>query len=32
VDYRAVSQRVLMTGRGEDVWMATNNGMILKWK
>jgi hypothetical protein len=32
VDYRAVSQRVLMTGTGEDVWLATNNGMILKWQ
>jgi len=32
VDYRAVSQRVLLAGSGEDVWMATDNGMILKWQ
>jgi photosystem II stability/assembly factor-like uncharacterized protein len=32
VDYRAVSQRVLLTGAAEDVWLATDNGMILKWK
>jgi photosystem II stability/assembly factor-like uncharacterized protein len=30
VDYRAVSQRVLLAGSGEDVWLATDNGMILK--
>jgi hypothetical protein len=32
VDYRAVSQRVLLTGAAEEVWLATDNGMILKWK
>jgi hypothetical protein len=32
VDYRTVAHRVLMTGVGEDVWLATNNGMILRWK
>jgi photosystem II stability/assembly factor-like uncharacterized protein len=32
VDYRAVSQRVLLAGSGEDVWLVTDNGMILKWK
>ena len=32
VDYRATAQRVLLAGSGEDLWMATDNGMILKWK
>jgi photosystem II stability/assembly factor-like uncharacterized protein len=32
VDYRAVAQRVLLAGAGEDVWLTTNDGMILKWK
>jgi len=32
VDYRATAQRVLLAGSGEDVWLATDNGMILKWK
>jgi len=32
VDYRAVANRVLFTGSGPDVWAATENGMILKWK
>jgi photosystem II stability/assembly factor-like uncharacterized protein len=31
VDYRAVAQRVLLAGVGEDVWLITDNGMILKW-
>ena len=30
VDYRANSQRVLLAGSGEDLWLATDNGMILK--
>jgi hypothetical protein len=32
VDYRAIAQRVLLAGAGEDVWLATDNGMILRWK
>jgi hypothetical protein len=31
-DYRAVSQRVQLAGSGDDMWLATDNGMILKWK
>jgi hypothetical protein len=30
VDYRAAAQRVMMAGAGKDLWLATNNGMILK--
>jgi photosystem II stability/assembly factor-like uncharacterized protein len=30
VDYRAVANRVTLAGSGDDLWMATNNGMILK--
>ncbi|MBZ5581328.1 MAG: hypothetical protein LAQ30_03835 [Acidobacteriia bacterium] len=31
VDYRAVANRVVFAGQGEnDLWLATNNGMILK--
>ena len=30
VDYRATANRVILGGSGEDMWMATNNGMILK--
>jgi hypothetical protein len=32
VDYRANAQRVLLAGSGEQVWLATDNGMILRWK
>jgi len=32
VDYRAVAQRTLWAGAGEEMWLATDNGMILKWK
>jgi photosystem II stability/assembly factor-like uncharacterized protein len=32
VDYRAVAQRVLLAGSGDDLWMATDDGMILKRK
>ena len=32
VDYRAIAQRVLLAGWGEDLWLATDNGMILTWK
>lgn len=32
VDYRASAQRLLLGGFGEDVWLATDNGMILKWQ
>jgi hypothetical protein len=31
VDYRAIANRVILAGAGEDgLWLATNNGMILK--
>ncbi len=30
VDYRAAANRVILAGSGEDLWMAANNGMILK--
>ena len=30
VDYRAVAKRVTLTGTGGDLWLATDNGMILK--
>jgi photosystem II stability/assembly factor-like uncharacterized protein len=30
VDYRAVAKRVTLAGAGGDLWMATDNGMILK--
>jgi hypothetical protein len=30
VDYRAAANRVILAGSGDDLWMATNNGMILK--
>jgi hypothetical protein len=30
VDYRAVSNRVVLAGAGDDLWLATDNGMILK--
>ena len=31
VDYRAVANRVILAGSGEkDLWMATDEGMILK--
>jgi hypothetical protein len=30
VDYRAAANRVIMAGAGKDLWLATNNGMILK--
>ncbi len=30
VDYRAVANRVVLAGQGEDLWLATNNGVILK--
>jgi hypothetical protein len=31
VDYRAVANRVILAGDGSGgLWMATNNGMILK--
>jgi len=30
VDYRAAANRVILAGCGEDLWMAANNGMILK--
>jgi hypothetical protein len=30
VDFRAAAQRVMMAGAGKDLWIATNNGMILK--
>jgi hypothetical protein len=32
VDYKATAQQVLLGGFGEDVWIATDDGMILKWK
>jgi len=32
VDYRAIAQRVLLAGAGDGVWLATDNGMILRWK
>jgi hypothetical protein len=30
VDYRASANRVFLAGSGGDMWMATDNGMILK--
>jgi hypothetical protein len=30
VDYRGIAQRALLAGWGEDLWLATDNGMILK--
>lgn len=30
VDYRAVANGVILAGSGEDLWAATNHGMILK--
>lgn len=30
VDYRAVATRVVLSGSEDNVWMATDNGMILK--
>ena len=30
VDYRAVAKRATLAGSGGDLWMATDNGMILK--
>jgi photosystem II stability/assembly factor-like uncharacterized protein len=30
VDYRAVANRVILAGAGDDLWMAADNGMILK--
>jgi photosystem II stability/assembly factor-like uncharacterized protein len=30
VDYRAAANRVILAGAGDDLWIATNNGMILK--
>lgn len=30
VDYRAVANSVIAAGAGDDLWLATNNGMILK--
>jgi hypothetical protein len=30
VDYRAVAKRVTLAGSGGDLWLATDNGMILK--
>ena len=33
VDYRAVARRAMLSGAGErDLWLATDNGMILKLK
>jgi photosystem II stability/assembly factor-like uncharacterized protein len=32
VDYRANAQRVVFAGSGSDLWLATDNGMILKLK
>ncbi|HXA50830.1 MAG TPA: hypothetical protein VNV86_11020 [Candidatus Acidoferrum sp.] len=32
VDYRASAQRVVFAGAGDDLWLATDNGMILKLK
>jgi hypothetical protein len=32
VDYRATAQRVVFAGGGTDLWLATDNGMILKLK
>jgi photosystem II stability/assembly factor-like uncharacterized protein len=32
VDYRAVANRVVLAGSGQDLWMATDNGMILKFE
>ncbi len=33
VDYRAVARRALLSGAGEeDLWLATDNGMILQLK
>jgi photosystem II stability/assembly factor-like uncharacterized protein len=30
VDYRAVAKQVTLAGAGGDLWLATDNGMILK--
>ena len=30
VDYRATAERVMLAGVGEDVWLVTDGGMILK--
>ena len=32
VDYRATAQRVIFAGSDSDLWIATDNGMILKLK
>ena len=33
VDYRAVARRVILSGADEqNLWLATDNGMILKLK
>jgi hypothetical protein len=32
VDYRASAQRVIFAGADNDLWIATDNGMILKLK
>ena len=32
VDYRASAQEVIFAGNGPDLWLATDNGMILKLK
>jgi hypothetical protein len=32
VDYRASAQRVVFAAAGTDLWLATDNGMILKLK
>jgi hypothetical protein len=29
-DDRAVANRAMLAGAGEDLWLATNNGMILR--
>jgi hypothetical protein len=29
-DDRAVANRAMLAGAGEDLWLATDNGMILK--
>jgi hypothetical protein len=30
VDYRAVAGRAILAGNGDNLWMATDAGMILK--
>ncbi len=32
VDYRAVAHRVVIAGAGENLWIATDGGMILKYQ